>query len=357
MEPQEKMLVCAPSNSAANELARRLVGNIPTTDMIRFVAHACSYSDIPREVLPYINYKDREFFHPSMDDLRKYRIVVTTLTNSARLVNGGIPTDHFSYVFIDESGHATESETLVAIAGLVTDKKATLNAQIVLVGDPKQLGPIIHSSLAKEYGFGTSMLERMMNTLKLYQKDANGKYNSRVLVKLLRNYRSHQTILHIPNLLFYDKELLACGEDLINVGLNWEHLSNPKFPIIFHNICGCDEREENSPSFFNIQEAVTVTSYLEKLINTRLCGMVVRQNHIAVVSPYRKQVQKISKACAQKNWNEVTVGSPEQLQGQERLIVIISTVRSRSNFMKFDHKFRLGFLKNEKVIFCINQFV
>lgn len=35
-------------------------------------------------------------------------------------------------------------------------------AQIVLAGDPCQLGPIIKSKLAAAYGLGVSMLERLM---------------------------------------------------------------------------------------------------------------------------------------------------------------------------------------------------
>lgn len=74
-----------------------------------------------------------------------------------RLVNAGTPLNHFSYVFIDESGNATETETLIPIAGLLTSATQTgeFSGQIVLAGDPKQLGPIIHSPLAKQYGFGT----------------------------------------------------------------------------------------------------------------------------------------------------------------------------------------------------------
>lgn len=138
------------------------------------------------------------------------------------------------------------------------------------------------------------MLERLMQTSELYQKDPYGIYNPRVLVKLLKNYRSHPAILEIPNRLFYDSELVASGEHLINVGLNWEHLPNPKFPILFHNLCGTDEREQNSPSFFNVSEVVTVCDYLKKLIGARLSGLLIKQDHIAIVTPYRKQVKIIS---------------------------------------------------------------
>ncbi len=34
-----------------------------------------------------------------------------------RLVTGNIPTGHFTHVFVDEAGHAVETECLVPLAG------------------------------------------------------------------------------------------------------------------------------------------------------------------------------------------------------------------------------------------------
>lgn len=91
------------------------------------------------------------------------------------------------------------------------------------------------------------MLERLMTTIDLYKKDPSGKYNPMVLTKLLNNYRSHPSILYLPNKLFYDGELIPKGEDLVNMALNWEKLPNKKVPIIFHSVIGSDQREANSP--------------------------------------------------------------------------------------------------------------
>lgn len=43
------------------------------------------------------------------------------------------------------------------------------------------------------------------------------------------------------------------------------------------------------------------------------------------------------------------VGSVEEFQGQERKIIMISTVRSSSDYVKMDKDFSIGFLSNEKV--------
>lgn len=44
------------------------------------------------------------------------------------------------------------------------------------------------------------------------------------------------------------------------------------------------------------------------------------------------------------------VGSVEEFQGQERLVVMVSTVRSSVNYVKMDQDFNIGFLTNEKVL-------
>ena len=47
----------------------------------------------------------------------------------------------------------------------------------------------------------------------------------------------------------------VCGDKvLINSLCKWDHLPKQGFPMMFHGVKGKDEREGNSPSFFNAQE-------------------------------------------------------------------------------------------------------
>ena len=59
----------------------------------------------------------------------------------------GVPPNHFSHVFMDECGQALEPEALIPLAGLLDGGHAN-GGQLVLAGDPKQLGPVLRSSLA-----------------------------------------------------------------------------------------------------------------------------------------------------------------------------------------------------------------
>lgn len=105
---------------------------------------------------------------------------------SSRLVSANFPPGFFSHVFIDECGRAVEPESVVAIAGewcsapvsrtffhglgslpfptelslfpgllAPMDQETNPNGgQLVLAGDPKQLGPVLTSPLAIQHGLG-----------------------------------------------------------------------------------------------------------------------------------------------------------------------------------------------------------
>ncbi|KAM6108339.1 LOW QUALITY PROTEIN: helicase MOV-10 [Pterocles gutturalis] len=282
---------------------------------------------------------------------------------SPRLASANFPPGFFSHVFIDECGQAVEPESVVAIAGLLTpmDQETNPNGgQLVLAGDPRQLGPVLRSPLAIEHGLGTSLLERLMLHNPLYQR-ASGGYDPQFVTKLLWNYRSHEAILRIPNELFYDNELKACESDELDVRslyCSWEELPKKGFPIIFHGVCGEDQRESKSPSFFNTTEVEVLVQYLKKLLQSQGKGGCPRVSpkEVGIISPYRKQVEKIRKAITSldpvlrklPDISLLKVGSVEEFQGQERRIILISTVRSCTQYFELDQTYTLGFLKNPK---------
>ncbi|KAM4741444.1 putative helicase mov-10-B.1 isoform 3-T5 [Anableps anableps] len=349
-DPSAHILACAPSNSACDLLCERLKPHLATYELYRMYASSRDMNSVPKDLLKYCNWDEKQdcFVFPEKEILMKYKVIVTTLFTAGRFVTGGVPAGHFSHVFVDEAGQAEEPQCIIAVAGLLCSGKG----QLVLAGDPKQLGPIIRSPYAIQSGLGLSLLERLMNR-KPYQD-----LDSRFVTKLLRNYRSHAAILKIPNEAFYNNELqVFAAREQRETYCNWETLPQKGFPVIFHGVLGKDEREANSPSFFNVSEIETLVTYLNMLEQTQgKKGLPkLSAKDIGIITPYRKQVEKIQKALKSlktlSHWNdpkELKVGSVEEFQGQERKIIIISTVRSSLSYVKKDIDFNIGFLSNEK---------
>lgn len=351
------ILACAPSNSASDLLCERLLLHTDPHRVYRLYASSRDPGTVPKHLLKHCNWDASQdsFVFPTKEVLMKYKVIVTTLVTAGRLVSGGVPAGHFSHVFIDEAGQAVEPECVIAIAGLLHPE----DGQLVLAGDPQQLGPILRSPLALQYGLGLSLLERLMNQNPLYQKTEDlGHFNNCFVTKLLRNYRSHPAILEIPNQLFYENELQVFADQWErDTYRNWEHLPKKGFPVIFHGVMGKDEREANSPSFFNVSEIEVLVDYLTKLMQSQgKKGLPkISPKDIGIIAPYRKQVEKIQKALKSmkelNKWSdikELKVGSVEEFQGQERKVIMVSTVRSSMSYVKMDQDFNIGFLANKK---------
>uniref|UniRef100_A0A671X1Q8 RNA helicase n=1 Tax=Sparus aurata TaxID=8175 RepID=A0A671X1Q8_SPAAU len=286
------ILACAPSNSAADLLCKKILDHVDEHKVFRMYASSRDPNLVPEEfkTRKCSNLVGECYEFPAKEKLMQYRIMVTTLLTAGRLVTGDIPEGHFTHIFVDEAGHAVETECLVPLAGLLCAE----SGQVVLAGDPKQLGPILRSPFAIKFGMGVSLLERMMNDFPLYQKNED-EYNNCFVTKLLHNYRSHPAILKVPNDLFYDGELQVCADEYLrNSYCSWEYL--PK-----------------------------------------------------KVQKIRKALEKVGKKhFPLKDIGGLKVGSVEEFQGQERRVIMVSTVRSSPNYTEIDKQFNLGFVKNEK---------
>lgn len=95
-------------------------------------------------------------------------------------------------------------------------------------------------------------------------------------------------------------------------------------------------------SLFNIMEVMAVMEFIKNLLSPSYTQfMNISQSDIGVVTPYKMQRRKIAQACHRFNFDEITIGTAEAFQGQEKPVMIVSTVRSGGN--------RLGFVNNARV--------
>ncbi|NXK28851.1 M10L1 helicase, partial [Arenaria interpres] len=339
--PDSRILVCAPSNAATDLICLRLHQSnlLKPGAMVRVNASFRAPEQIDDMVKPYC--KDG-------DDIRKaswFRIIITTCSTAGMFYQTEIRLGHFTHVILDEAGQASEPESLIPI-GLISEA----NGQIVLVGDPKQLGPVIKSKIALTFGLNMSLLERLTSR-DMYLRDedafsACGAYNPLLITKLVKNYRSHSALLALPSKLFYHKELEVCADtSVVTSLLHWGKLPRKGFPLIFHGIRGNETRESHSYSWFNPSEAVQVMQYCCHLAKNE--NALVSVTDIGVITPYRKQVEKIRFLLRSIDLSNIKVGTVEEFQGQEYMVIILSTVRSHEDLLA-DDKSHLGFLSNPK---------
>ncbi|GLT30931.1 hypothetical protein SLA2020_057040 [Shorea laevis] len=106
--PESRVLVCAPINSTCDVLIRGLKRDIPESDM--FQANAAF----------------REIETLSIDNLKQFRVVLSTFVDSYCLHDKGISAGHFNYIFLVDASSATEPETMVALANLADEETAVI---------------------------------------------------------------------------------------------------------------------------------------------------------------------------------------------------------------------------------------
>lgn len=336
-----RILACAPSNSAVDLLAQRLHDSrlIMPGAMVRLNALSRS-TPPPQSILQYCVGTDQVMI------ASRCRIVLCTCVTAGALHSLALAPGHFSHVFVDEAGQAAEPECLIPVSLL-----AGSQGQAVLAGDPMQLGPVIGSRVAAQYGLETSLLERLMGR-QPYERDSrkfadHGNYDPLAVTKLVDNYRAHQLLVRLYSEMFYDGELVErANDDVTHCLCSWDQLPKKAVPLVFHGVQGDEMREGGNPSWFNPVEAVQVVRYAQALADNSSCS--VQYSDIGIITPYRKQVEKIRVLLKHVGLEDIKVGSVEEFQGQERLVIIISTVRSSDVLLLEDVKCHLGFLSNPK---------
>ncbi|CAI2163418.1 3785_t:CDS:2 [Funneliformis geosporum] len=309
-----RILACAASNAAANWLLKKLSERLTSEKMVRINAFSQEPEKLDQKLHSYCVIQNGKYEIPNVTYIEARQIIVTTCITAGTVYSLG-RTKEYTHIFIDEAGQALEPEIVTAL------QNASENTKIIIAGDPKQLGPLVRSSIALELGLGKSLIERLEES-EFYDFSDTSIYG----VKLLMNYRSHPKILSFPNVIFYGNDLKPSADKITTHNLcNFSLLPKKNYPIIFWDVKGKEDREGQSPSWFNAREAHYVLYVVKELQKEN-----VKPEEIGIVTPYVKQVEKIKKLLKNKDISGVDIGTVEKFQGQERRVIIISTVRTES---------------------------
>uniref|UniRef100_A0A8D0MAG4 RNA helicase n=1 Tax=Sus scrofa TaxID=9823 RepID=A0A8D0MAG4_PIG len=252
----------------------------------------------------------------SQDDLRWYRKVLqearkfevdrhrVLLCTCSCAASASLRDVNIRQILVDEAGLASEPETLIPLVSFSQVEK------VVLLGDHKQLRPVVKSEQLQNLGLDRSLLQR-------YRRDAS---------MLDLQYCVHESICAFPSMEFYKKKLktwqglrlppsiLGYGKE--NCSVIFGDVQSPEESLVVST----EEGRENSK--VNKEQAALVVCLAKQLVSGR-----VDPKDMAILTPYHAQVLEISKRLEEARVAGVTVCSITKSQGEWRY-VLVSTVRT-----------------------------
>lgn len=330
-----KILICAPSNAAVDEIVIRLSkgvkqinGTVITPKIIRF-----GTADIQESAKPYsIEYLVEKVLMDSVKEdaassgsearkdntklkseeskasirlklLRQSEIICCTLSGSGHDLLAKLDCK-FENVIIDEACQAVELSSLIPLKFGCR--------KCIMIGDPNQLPPTVLSKTAQDYCYEQSLFQRIQ------------KFNSASVVMLSVQYRMHKEIAFFPNNHFYEGKL--------ENGLNVLQYANPVWqsdllkPYLFFDIYGTHEKKARSLyNMTEINHAASLVRYLFSFADL--------SNQIGIISPYKEQVhafrRRFKELFGAKILSNVEINTIDGFQGKEKDIIIVSCVRGR----------------------------
>lgn len=214
----------------------------------------------------------------------------------------------FDLAVIDEACQITEPNAWIAIARA---------ERVVLAGDHCQLPPTIISDDAAAQGLSVSLFERLMN-------HAGNRLSRRLTIQ----YRMHESIMRFSSDEFYEGELVADGQvaehRLCDLPAMVEN-DLTRTPLEFIDTAGAGYDEEQEPdgeSRLNPAEGELVLRKVNALMQAGLGG-----DALAVITPYAAQARWLRERLRSPG---LEVDSVDGFQGREKEAIVISLVRSNA---------------------------
>ncbi|REK07222.1 MAG: AAA family ATPase [Planctomycetota bacterium] len=212
----------------------------------------------------------------------------------------------FDWVVIDEACQCTESASWVPLQR---------GQRILLAGDHCQLPPTVVSTAAAREGYARSMLERLVET-----------FGADVTRQLEVQYRMHAAIMRFSSGQFYGDSLEADAAVHGHLLSDLPHVASCPLtdePLEFVDTAGAnyDEAEEpDGASRLNPAEGRLVLAKVARLLEAGLPAA-----DIAVIAPYAAQVRWLRQHAPDR---QLEIDTVDGFQGREKEAVVISLVRS-----------------------------
>ncbi|OWZ77552.1 DNA replication ATP-dependent helicase Dna2 [Cryptococcus neoformans Bt85] len=235
----------------------------------------------------------------------------------------------FDYCIVDEASQITLPTCIGPLR--MADK-------FVLVGDHYQLPPIVRHAEARRGGLDVSLFRHLSAA------------HPSAVVDLSYQYRMNEDIMALSNKLVYEGRLKCGNEQVAQSGLKLR--SRKRCKEIFGDAgCTCDQGkrcwiqdllEESAKCVFIDTDGILALdsrvgdlvqneteAKLVQQLSTALIASGVRQEDIAIITPYRQQIKLLSSYL--KPIPRVEILTADKSQGRDKDCILVSLVRSNES--------------------------
>ncbi|WAR23841.1 HELZ2-like protein, partial [Mya arenaria] len=273
-----------------------------------------NYAPDPEKVPKYVHL----ICEASIAEIRSHDIILctTAVWSNPKVLEA----TRVHQVIVDEAGMCPEPQCLVPVI-------ATKAEQVVLIGDHKQLRPIIMCRDTGELGLATSLFER-------YATASSAK--------------NHPQICEFPSDKFYDKMLKTRQGVWNNNPLRiWPEDQYDTYPHVLIHVEGEEKKLTVSTEDGNEQSKSNEQEIEEVLRLYRYLGDQSDYEHVCILSQYNAQCSEIRRRLIEEKFQEaaINVNTVVSSQGGEWDYVIFSTVRSLPDY-KIEKSPTLGWCKH-----------
>ena len=244
----------------------------------------------------------------------------------------------FDLVVIDEAAQSLEASCWIPILR---------GKRLILAGDHCQLPPTIKNNTPRvQKGLGKTLFER---TMEMYG-DTNSPNSKGTVSRMLRvQYRMHLDIANWASAAMYHGQLETHESVKSRTLSQLPHIRDTQdgtgeeigeMRLLLIDTAGCDMHEtvNAAGSRYNDGEAQIVSQHIHTLL-----AMGLKQEEIAVISPYNGQVELL-RTMLLPDAPKLEIRSVDGFQGGEREAVVMSLVRSSDR----GGAAGIGFLKDDR---------
>ncbi|KAK6104823.1 AAA domain family protein [Brugia pahangi] len=223
----------------------------------------------------------------------------------------------FSITVVDEASLVLEPVIIPAIAA---------SDSFVLVGDHRQLAPLVCSKQARQEGLAKSLLERLT-------------IHHSAVITLHSQYRMNRPIAELSSVLFYDGKLCCANNIIAEAVLNnltYDPINDSTYSeayklcvsnLLNNAIVFVDTQSYKNPAFCaTFRNFGDVVNSGEAEFIAGLCRLFVKQglseSDLGIISIYRYHVEQLRRIVQAG----IEVNTVDQYQGRDKSIIILSFV-------------------------------